>query len=49
VRAQGEGRGRSTAINGHNGGRFSNNGERKWGREWGEEEGEGMAVSCARR
>jgi hypothetical protein len=33
------------AINGHNGGRFSNNGERKWGSEWGEEEG--LAVSGA--
>jgi hypothetical protein len=40
VRTSGEGKGRPTAINDHNGGLFSRNGEREWGGNGGEEEGE---------
>jgi hypothetical protein len=34
VKAPREGKGWPASINDHNGDRFSNNGERKWGSEW---------------
>jgi hypothetical protein len=47
VRTSGEGKGRPAAINDHNGGLFSRNGEREWGGNGGEEDGEGVVVSGA--